>query len=81
MIIFRGLAPSRRNLFAGLDCGCVLILSVSDVCDFQLLFVPTLRPFGTNRWKKNVLERDAKSVQKDVCRPREEKLRGGWGVP
>ena len=34
VINFRGLALSRYSLFASLDCGCVLIVIFSDVCDF-----------------------------------------------
>ena len=36
VIIFKGVAPSRRNHFARIDCGCVLIVSFSVFFDFQL---------------------------------------------
>ena len=31
VVNFRGLTPSRRSLFGGLDCGCVSMVSFSDL--------------------------------------------------
>ena len=39
---FRGSAPSRRSLFAGLDCGCVLMLSF---CSFLWFWAIWRLPF------------------------------------
>jgi hypothetical protein len=66
VINFRGLAPSRRSLFAGLDCGCVLMMSF---CRFLWFWAVLRFPF----WdllvlivvRKGVLNIKAKSLQKN----------------
>ncbi len=75
VVNFRDLAPSRQSLFAGLDCGCVLMVSF---CRFLWFWVVLGLPF----WdllvpivvKKGVRKKGTKSVAKRECRET-----GLWG--
>ena len=68
VVDFRGLTPSGRGLFAGLDFGCALM---TDFCCFFgcLLFCGShFGTFGHHFWQRNgPLKFDAKSVLKRSC--------------
>ena len=69
IIKFRGVAPSRRSLFAGLARGCVLMRSVSRFVRFcAILRLPFWHILAPAFVKKEAWTNDAKSVQKWVRR-------------
>ena len=66
IVKFRGLAPSRRSLFAGLAQESVLMRSFFETCAILCSFeISIWAPFGTNCGKKNRYEKIVQKVSKN----------------
>ena len=65
VVNFRGSTPSRRSLFAGLDCGCILMMSFCsflwffDVLEFQFWDLLGILVVEKEVWQKHICKKRA----------------------